>query len=320
MARLLQDGSTRLLEDGSSRLLEDESANTAPVIDVQPTNQSVPVTQTATFSLTASDPELDPLTYQWYEMPGDVLLVGEESDSMAIVTGLADDDRQFYCVVSDGAETVQSDTVSLEVLYDSMVISGPDDVTAYAQRSVAFEVSVADGFAPYTYQWYETTDGILPGETGDRLSFVVGIEDDGNSYYCVVTDYISEEATSGTASLSVAIAPVETVVDVRVLDATGNWVSLVGQDGDPGSNVIDDTKIRNNLTWSSSKIDGELSSKTTDRDLIELSRDIDTRISDATGYSVHGGGALSVPEFTVHGGDSSSVYAPFQQLHGGYSG
>ena len=102
MARTLENAAARTLEDLGARDLESGTGNSAPVIDTQPVDASVPAGDNAVFTVVASDPDLDPLTYQWYETPGDTLLPGETAATLTIPTITMDDGRQFYCVVDDG--------------------------------------------------------------------------------------------------------------------------------------------------------------------------------------------------------------------------
>jgi hypothetical protein len=87
--------------------------NTAPIIDsfisVGPTSSHY--SETIFFSVSASDPEEDPLSYEWYL--NDTLQVGEETATYSVdVT--EDTTLQVYVVVSDGELNDTSNTIVFE--------------------------------------------------------------------------------------------------------------------------------------------------------------------------------------------------------------
>lgn len=115
MALLLPSGDAFLLPDGGGLLFPGEGANTAPVITVQPADRAVFERSTVTFSVIATDAESDPLTYQWYDASDDSMISGATSSSYSFTATLTKNGMQFYCRVSDGTDTVQSDTATLTV-------------------------------------------------------------------------------------------------------------------------------------------------------------------------------------------------------------
>lgn len=99
------------------------TAIVAPTITIQPSNVTVTEPASPTFSLSASGSET--LTYQWYKLG--VLIVGATASSYTTPYATSSDDNgdTFYCIVSNSAGSVQSNTVTLTVL--TIV---PGDVTA----------------------------------------------------------------------------------------------------------------------------------------------------------------------------------------------
>lgn len=133
----------------------------------------------------------------------------------------------------------------------------PVDISGNIGQIVTFKV-YALGTEPLTYQWYEVGVGAIVGETTNKLDInITSSSMDGRQFYVEVDDALSPAVTSNTVTLTVTVAPVEEIVDVCVLDPDGIWVSIVGPPGDPGD-LIDDTKIVTNLTWSSDKINREI--------------------------------------------------------------
>lgn len=85
---------------------------TEPVIGTQPTDQTVYVGQTATFTIAATG--AGTLSYQWYFDGG---AVGTDSNSYARTNcALADNNKNVYCEVTDDNGTATSNTVKLYVL------------------------------------------------------------------------------------------------------------------------------------------------------------------------------------------------------------
>ncbi|MDD8020074.1 MAG: C1 family peptidase [Acidobacteriota bacterium] len=85
----------------------------APVITTQPTNQTVNVGQTATFTVVAIGTA--PLSYQWYKN-GTAVSGATAASYTTPATTLADNGSQFYVVVSNLLGNVNSNTVTLTVL------------------------------------------------------------------------------------------------------------------------------------------------------------------------------------------------------------
>jgi Immunoglobulin domain len=88
------------------------AALVAPTITQQPSNQTVTVGQTATFSVIAAG--TPPLTYQWQK--GSTTITGATSASYTTpATTAADNDTQFSAVVSNSAGKITSNAATLTV-------------------------------------------------------------------------------------------------------------------------------------------------------------------------------------------------------------
>ena len=86
-------------------------APTAPAISQQPTNATVTVGQSATFTVTATG--TSPLTYQWFMNGG---AVGTNSNTYTISqTALGQTGAQIYVTVTNAVSTATSQTVTLTV-------------------------------------------------------------------------------------------------------------------------------------------------------------------------------------------------------------
>jgi hypothetical protein len=218
MALDLQDGSPLQLQDGTDLELQ---AGVAVVITQQPQDVTVfdTLLGTATFTVVA---EPEPLTYQWYEVVAG-LLVGETASSLTVPAQLANSGEIYYCDVSG----VQSDNATLTVNKANLnFYTQPQNTSVVEATTAEFTVEAA-GWEPITYQWYETTAGLLVGETGTSLSFQTSLAQDGNSYYCIVTDGYADTYQSDTAVLSVVAEAGVGPKDIRMLTPSGQWVQLV---------------------------------------------------------------------------------------------
>jgi len=80
------------------------------------------------------------------------------------------------------------------------VVTDPAPTSAYAGRTATFSVN-ADGTTPLFYQWYKGNT-LIPGATGDILSFTCAYADNGTTYEVVVTNLYGS-ATSAPAALTV---------------------------------------------------------------------------------------------------------------------
>ena len=97
----------------------------APQISVQPTNQSVTVGQTASFSVTATG--ASPLQYQW-SRSGAVIAGATSAVYTTAATTASDNGATFSVVVTNSAGTVTSQTATLTVTAAASP-PGPDVVT-----------------------------------------------------------------------------------------------------------------------------------------------------------------------------------------------
>jgi len=130
--------------------------STAPIITQQPSNQSVSVGQTATFSVQATGTA--PLSYQWQK--SNVNISGATSASYTTpATTLANNGSTFRCVVSNSRGSVNSNVVTLTVT------TGP---------APGANVVVNPGFESGTTAWSFYTNGTggftseAPGQDGTR--------------------------------------------------------------------------------------------------------------------------------------------------------
>ncbi len=130
---------------------------TAPKVTLQPDPVSVPVGNTASFTVRA---EGAGLRYQWWvrKTPSGAwskVLSGGTSRTYSLTTAARHNGYQYRCRVSNAAGGVWSKTVRLTVITRPAVISQPEDVTVMAGRTASFAVG-AEGEG-LRYQWWYRT-------------------------------------------------------------------------------------------------------------------------------------------------------------------
>jgi len=175
---------------GSSAASNEANATTsplgiAPTITTQPSNQTVTVGQSASFTVVASGTP-SPL-FQWQR--NNVNVVGATSPSYTTpVTVIGDNGATFRCVVSNSAGSVTSNAASLTVT--APTLRTPENPTG-AVAGLAyrfFEVATTDGTLPAFASLTPTASGTIanvdlsPRTRDDHFAFVF------NSYLEVPTD------------------------------------------------------------------------------------------------------------------------------------
>lgn len=105
-------------------------------ITKQPKRVSVNEGEDATFSVTAVTPRTGDISYQWQELSLGYWsdLTGEKSNTLSIKTKLKMDANQYRCIVSDGFDTITSDSAELRVSEKPDITQS--DVTADVEWSL----------------------------------------------------------------------------------------------------------------------------------------------------------------------------------------
>lgn len=167
--------------------IEDTDEIFAPAIEQEPADQTVYAGQSATFSLTASGSA--PLSYQWRKNGSD-MPAADSPDLQTPILSLADNLSEYQCVVSNTAGSDTSRAAVVEVLESPELprIEKDPVSTAVAEGDTAFFHIVCSGAPPLTYQWHTDT-GAIAGAVDSVIEFgPVGLEHDGTSFYCVVSN------------------------------------------------------------------------------------------------------------------------------------
>src|SRR5215469_11255034 len=174
---------------------------TAPYITTQPTDQTVTVGQTATFSVVASGTAT--LSYQWQKNGANIS--GATSSSYTTPTTTASDNgATFKVTVSNSAGSVTSNAATLTVNAASgapTIATQPANQTVAAGQTATFTV-VASGTAPLSYQWLKNNTNIS-GATSSSYTTPATATSDSGSTFDVVVSNSAGSATSNTATLTV---------------------------------------------------------------------------------------------------------------------
>lgn len=177
-----------------------------PTIDTQPSADSVTEGETASFSVTASG--TGTLTYQWYETTAGAIS-GATSSTYAFTAALADDGNSYYCAVTDDNGTTNTDAASLAVAAIPAPLSiatHPQPLAVLVGATAEFSVVKGGGQGTVTYQWFDSVNGELSGETSATLSFTASKSQDGRLYTCAVADDVDEIFVGARLTVSRVLA------------------------------------------------------------------------------------------------------------------
>jgi len=170
-----------------------------PTITASPTNQTVAVGATATFSVTATG---DSLSYQWRR--NDQPIAGANAATYTTAATVAGDDGAVFSVdVGNGAGFVTSAAATLTVQAAAAITTQPLSQAVAVGDAAVFAVAATGG--ELTYQWRRgATD--IPGAT-DRIYVLPAatLTDDGTQFSVVVSN-VRGTATSSAATLTVGAA------------------------------------------------------------------------------------------------------------------
>ncbi|MBI5373403.1 MAG: phage tail protein, partial [Sphingobacteriales bacterium] len=180
------------------------TVDAAPVITVQPTNQTTCAGTSVSFSVTATGTGL---SYQWRK--GGVNIGGATASTYTIASPVVGDAGSYDVVVSGTCvPSVTSSSATLTVNTAPAITTQPTSQTVCAGSSVSFSV-VATGTG-LTYQWRK--GGVnIGGATGP--TYIIGsvVSGDADNYDVMIVGTCLPSITSASATLTVNTAPSITV-------------------------------------------------------------------------------------------------------------
>ncbi len=175
------------------------SVGEAPVIAIQPTNQTVRPGRTATFSVGAVGTA--PLAYQWSFWGTN--LAGATTNSLVIANAQLTNAGSYAVRVSNAFGSANSSNAVLTVRVAPTIVIQPTN-QAVAVGGIATLSVVAVGTLPLSYQWYRSFSQVVSYGTNSVLS--VTNAQDGARYYVRVSNTYGS-VKSATATLTVGQPP-----------------------------------------------------------------------------------------------------------------
>ncbi len=172
----------------------------APVISVQPQNQTAIGGSGVTLSVTASGTA--PLRYQW-RFQG-LNIAGATNSLLSLPEVKAEQAGEYNVAVFNSAGSVVSSNATLTVILPASILQQPASVTPNLGTNVTFTV-VAYSASPLRYQWQK--DGIdVPNATNSTLNLSNVQPSHNGTYTVIVIDNIGS-IRSAPATLAVRVAP-----------------------------------------------------------------------------------------------------------------
>ena len=173
-----------------------------PSITVQPTNQTVNIGQTATFTVVAMGTPL--LSYQWQK--NQVNIAGATSASYTTpATTSADNGTGFRVIVTNPVSSLTSNAATLTVNAGPSIMMQPVNETVNVGQTATFTV-VATGAPPLSYQWQKNQVNIVGATSASYTTPATTSADNGTSFRVIVTNPVSS-VTSNAATLTVNTGP-----------------------------------------------------------------------------------------------------------------
>ena len=181
----------------------------APAITTQPSSQTVPPGQTATFTVVATGTA--PLSYQWQKNGANIAAATSPSYTTPVTT-TADTGSTFVVVVSNGVGTATSNTATLTVSAAPVaptITTQPANQTVTAGQTATFTVATG-GTAPLSYQWQKNGANIAGATSSSYTTLATTTADSGSTFVVVVSNSVGT-ATSNAATLTVNPVPVPAI-------------------------------------------------------------------------------------------------------------
>ena len=208
----------------SNALLTVAPAAVAPTFSTQPASQSIPVGQTASFSVTVSGTV--PLSYQWLKNGSNIVGATSSSYTTPAISD-ADNGAVYAVAVSNSAGAVTSSNATLTVL-PALVAptfsAQPTPQYVESGQSASFTATVT-GTAPLSYQWKKNGSNIAGAISNSHTTPLASLADNGAVYTLTVSNSVGT-VTSNDATLSVNAAPVIATQPASQSVAAGQTVSF----------------------------------------------------------------------------------------------
>jgi gliding motility-associated-like protein len=207
---------------------------TAPVITIQPTDQTVCEGNPVSFTVTATSPSA--LSYQWRTGTTNLVnggnISGATTSTLTLNPANSVDAATNYNVVVTGScpSSATSVNVSLAVNTPPVITLQPTSQSACPGEAISFEVQATGN--GLTYQWMQgatvlADGGNISGTTTSMLTIdPVAAGDAATDYHVVVTGICPAPETSVDVALTITNAPIITVQPVSLNVCDGGSVNF----------------------------------------------------------------------------------------------
>jgi hypothetical protein len=196
------------------------AAAVAPSITTQPSNQSVTVGQTATFSVIATGTA--PLSYQWQKNSANISGATAASYTTP-ATASGDNAAKFDVIVSNSAGSQTSTMATLTVNAAAVlptIVTQPANQTVNVGQTATFSVT-ATGTAPLSYQWQKNSANITGATAASYTTPATATTDNGAKFDVIVSNTAGSQ-TSTMATLTVNAAAVAPTITTQPTNQTVN--------------------------------------------------------------------------------------------------
>lgn len=208
----------------------------APVITLQPSDQTVGVAAPFTFAVQAGGTA--PFGYQWQF--NTIPIAGATASSYGLTSADLTNAGTYSVMVSNGFGTTLSSNAMLTVIPAPSIITQPSNQTVVAGANASFSVQAASA-VPLDYQWYFNQTNLLDAPDAALLS-LNNVQSVQAGAYSVVVSNLAGSITSAVATLTVQV-PTRILLAPSYTADEGFQASLGGA---PGSNYI--VEASSNLT------------------------------------------------------------------------
>ena len=188
----------------------------SPTGTLSPSNDTVTVGQTATFTAAATGTPAP--TVQWYDSTDGgasfSMIPGATSTTLTFTTAASENGDLYEAVFTNSVGSATTTPAALlDVLTLPTITLSPSNDTVTAGATATFTATATGNPSP-TVQWYDSINGgafmAISGATSTTLSFTSTASDDGNVYEAVFTNAVGSVTTS-TATLDVQTLPTVTL-------------------------------------------------------------------------------------------------------------
>ena len=223
--------------------LTNATSTNAPVVTLQPVNQTVNAGATASFTATATGNPTP--TVQWQvSTDGGVTfsdISGATADTYSFTAAADQNGDEYSAVFTNSYGSTTSAAATLTVNTAPVVTGNPSNQTVTAGNTATF-TAAASGQPVPAVQWQVSTDGgttfnNISGANADTYSFTAAADQNGNEYCAVFTNSLGS-ATSTAATLTVNTGPVVTTnPSDQTVDAGQSATFTAAASGQPAPTV-----------------------------------------------------------------------------------